>query len=182
MFHIVVAGIIAARHELSERNVDFLVRPRYAQFTKEVFDFEFLYDASHAVVAGAQNPWARRRKIGLAELVNEPWLLPAPESEIGSIYAKVFHASGLDYPRATVIALPLDVRMVLISTGRFLTMVLVSPLNFPLKRPDIKVLPVALQLARVPIGIVIVKGRTLSPVGQLYIEHAREVAKTMTRK
>ena len=49
-------------------------------------------------------------------------------------------------------------------------------------RPDLKVLPVKLRLAHVPIGIVTLKNRTLSPVAQLFIEHAREVAKPLARR
>jgi DNA-binding transcriptional LysR family regulator len=45
------------------------------------------------------------------------------------------------------------------------------------KRPDVKVLPVKLQHAPAPVGIVTLKNRTLSATTQLFIEHAREVAK-----
>jgi hypothetical protein len=43
-------------------------------------------------------------------------------------------------------------------------------------------LPIELQHARVPIGIVTVKNRTLSPVAQLFIEAAREVAKPLAKR
>jgi hypothetical protein len=33
-----------------------------------------------------------------------------------------------------------------------------------------------------PIGIVTLKNRTLSPVAQLFIEHAREVAKPLAKR
>ena len=49
-------------------------------------------------------------------------------------------------------------------------------------RPPFKVLPVALPLAPVPIGVFSLKNRTLSPVEQLFIEHARDVAKQLARK
>jgi DNA-binding transcriptional LysR family regulator len=68
------------------------------------------------------------------------------------------------------------VRLNLVATGRFLT---IAPSRvFGLsKRPGIKVLPIKLQHARAPVGIVTLKNRTLSPVAQLFIETAREVAK-----
>jgi hypothetical protein len=50
------------------------------------------------------------------------------------------------------------------------------------KRPDIKVLAVELQHAHVPIGIVTLKNRTLSPAAQLFIEHAGEVAKPLAKR
>jgi len=43
---------------------------------EERLEFEFLFDDQYVIVAGAQSRWARRRKIKLAELVNEPWVLP----------------------------------------------------------------------------------------------------------
>jgi hypothetical protein len=35
-------------------------------------------------VAGKQSQWTRRRRIDLAELVNEPWTLPAHDTGIGA--------------------------------------------------------------------------------------------------
>ena len=72
-------------------------------------------------------------------------------------------------------------RISLLATGRFITIVPSSILSFS-KRPDIKVLPIELQHARVPIGIVTLKHRTLGPVAQLFIENAREVAKPLTKR
>jgi hypothetical protein len=55
-------------------------------------------------------------------------------------------------------------------------------MRFPVKRPELKVLPVELPMAGVPNGIATLKDRTLSPVAQLFIEHAREVAKPLARR
>ena len=100
---------------------------------------------------------------------------------MGPAYLEVFRASGLDYPRIAVFAAPPGVRLNLVATGRFLTILPISVLRFS-KRPEIKVLPVKLQYARVPVGIVTLKNRTLSPVAQLFIENAREVAKPLARR
>jgi DNA-binding transcriptional LysR family regulator len=50
------------------------------------------------------------------------------------------------------------------------------------KHPEIKVLPVELQHARVPIGIITLKNRSLSPVANLFVEFAREVAKPLAKR
>src|SRR5262245_26881408 len=88
---------------------------------------------------------------------------------------------GLDYPRATVFSAPTDVRISLLASGRLLAVCSTSILRFPTKRLDTKVLPVKLPVAPVPIGIVTLKGRTLSPAAKLFIEAAREVAKPMAK-
>ena len=130
-------------------------------------------------MAGSRSPWARRRRIALAELVNEPWVLPPPEGILGPAYLDIFRASGLDYPRIAVFATQPGARLNLVATGRFLTMQ-ASVLRFS-KSPGITVLPVKLQYARAPVGIVTLKNRTLSPIAQLFIEASREVAKPLAR-
>ena len=178
VFHLMATQAETLHRELSERNVDLLITRRLGLFTEEQFGFEILYDDSYVVVAGAQHPWARRRKIELAELMSESWTLPPPENALGSVFMEAFRASRLDYPRTTVFTILPAARISLLATGRFLTIFAASVLRFPVKRPDLKVLPVELPIARVPIGIVTLKNRTLSPVAQLFIDSAREVAKT----
>jgi hypothetical protein len=43
-------------------------------------------------------------------------------------------------------------------------------------------LPVELPTAPVPVGIIILRNRSLSPTAQLFIEHAREVAKPLAKR
>ena len=182
VFHLAALQSEILYRELIERNVDFVVAERFGLFTDEQLGFERLYDESYAVVAGAQNPWARRRRIALAELMNEPWVLPAPDSGPGSVAREAFRASGLDYPRVSVVTFPREVRLNLVASGRFLTVAPASVSSFPTRRPEFKVLPVDLPIARVPHGIITLKNRTLSPVAKLFIEHAREVAKPLAKR
>jgi DNA-binding transcriptional LysR family regulator len=182
VFHLITAEETDRLHrEMSERNVDLLIARRAGLFTDEKLGFELLYDSSFVVVAGARNPWVRRRHIALADLVNEPWVLPPLEGILGPAYLEVFRGSGLDYPRTSVFAAPPGVRLNLLATERFLTIVPISVLRLS-KRPGIKVLPVKLQYASVPVGIITLKNRTLSPLAQLFIDEAREVAKPLARR
>ena len=182
VFHLVTGHAETLHRELSERNVDLLIARRFGPIADERLDFEFLFDDSYVVAAGAQNPWVRRRKIELAELASEAWVLPPPESVIGSVVMEAFRASGLDYPRTTVVTDSSEVRISLLATGRFVTIFPASALRFPAKRSEIKVLPVELPMARLPNGIVTLKNRTLSPVAQLFIDCAREVAKPLAKR
>jgi len=111
--------------------------------------------------------------------MNERWALPPPESELGAIAKRAFRARGLDYPHATVSSFPTEVRISLLATGHFLTIVPDSALRFPVRRAEIKALPIELPSARVPVGIVRVKNRTLSPVARLFIETAHAIAKPL---
>ena len=180
-FHVMTGYVEALHQELSQRNVDLLMVWRFGLVADERLDFEFLFDDSCVVAAGAQSPWARRRRIALAELANKSWVLPPPGSWIGSVAREAFRASGLDYPRTTVITNSPQVRISLLATGRFVTIFPASAIRFPNPRPEIKALPVELPVARLANGIVTLKNRTLSPVAQLFIECAREVAKPLAK-
>jgi DNA-binding transcriptional LysR family regulator len=174
------AGVPLFR-KLIDRNLDLVITWKFGAIDERL-EFEFLFnDSPFLVVAGARSPWARRRRIELAELVNEPWALPPPDTGIGSVQ-EAFPASGLPYPRATVIAGLVESRMNLIASGRFLTIFPPSVLRFSGGRPKFKVLPVELPSAPVSVGIVTLKNRTLSPVARRFIEHAREVAKLPAKK
>ncbi len=182
VFNLVTMDSEALHRVLNERDVDLLVAWKRDAQTDERVAFEFLYDDTYVVVAGAQNPWTRRRKIELAELVGETWTLPPPDSVLGKVATQAFRACGLDCPRATVITLPGEVRNKLLVTGRFLTVFPASALSFSTERSNIRILPVELPLARTPVGIVTLNGRTLSPVAQLFMECARDIAKPLARK
>jgi DNA-binding transcriptional LysR family regulator len=184
VFHIVAIATwtLALHRELSERNVDLLIARKLDPVADEPMEFEFLFDEPYVVVAGAQSPWVRRRRIELAELVNEPWTLPPPGSMIGSVGVEAFRARGLDYPRMTVVTDNAQARISLVAAGRFLTMLQASMLRFSSQQPEIKVLPVRPAIADIPVGVVTLKNRTISPVAQLFIDTAREVAKPLAKK
>ena len=178
IFHLVTGYVETLYAELSARNVDLLLARRFGPIADERLGFEFLFDDSSVVAVGAQSPWARRRRIAFAELSAESWVLPPPGSEIASIAMEAFRASGVDYPRRTVVTDSPHARMSLVATGRFVTILPASALKFPAMRREIKILPLHLPKARAPSGIVTLKTRAVSPVAQLFIDCAREIART----
>jgi DNA-binding transcriptional LysR family regulator len=181
--HVVTAYAEQLHVELTKRNLDFLIARKFGSIADERLSFEPLFDDTCVVSAGACSPWARRRKIALAELVNEPWALPPSGSGIISTAMEAFFgARGLDQPRTTVVTDSVQLRMTLLATGRFLTIFTTSALKFSAQRSELKILPVELPAMRFPNGIVTLKNRTLGPVARLFIETAREVAKSLAQR
>jgi DNA-binding transcriptional LysR family regulator len=170
------------RQNLSERAVDLLIFRKVATVVDEQTSFEFLFDSPYVVAAGASSPWIKRRRIALAELMNELWVLPAPDDAFGSFVTNAFRAAGLDYPRATVITSGLEIRANLLRTGRYLSVIPEFWLQLPDRHPFLRALPVELPIASAPIGIVTLKNRNPSPVVQHFIDCAREVAKSMPKR
>jgi len=182
VFHLTAGETSMTYRNLQERKVDLLVAPMFTPMVEESMDAETLYDEPLVVVAGASSSWARRRKVQLAELVDAEWVLPPLDSLYGLVAAEAFRAAGLDVPRATVFSTTTPVRSALLASGRFLSIVQGSIVRFGSGSTILKVLPIDLPTTRRPIGIITLKNRTLSPVAQLFIDCAREIAKGVTKR
>ena len=181
VFHLLAGETGMTYRALEERKVDLVIARIFGPIADEHMLAEALCEEREVVVAGAQSPWTRRRRIQLAELMNEVWTLPPPDSLTGSVVFEAFRASGLDLPHARVVTSSVPVRNALLATGRFLTIIPASVLRFSAWKPEIKALPIDLPTTRRPIGILTLKNRTLSPVAQLFIDCTREVAKPLAK-
>ena len=181
VFYLLAAETGIVYRALEDRKVDLIVATIFVPIAEEHMHAEFLYDEPHVVVAGLGNPWLRRRRVALDELIDEPWTLPPPDSLTGSVVHEAFHSSGLAVPRTTIITSNTPVRNALLSTGRFLTIAPQSVLTFPANNAALKRLPIDLPTTRRAIGIIRLKHRTLSPVAQLFMDCARRLAKPLAK-
>jgi len=168
---------------LEEREVDLVCSgPVATALTEDHLQTEVLYPYSNLVVAAIGNPWSRRRKVGLADLMNEPWTLPPRDSSpLGVELVGYFRAAGLDVPRATVITYTDIARVALVAKSRFLTICGHNALRFGGWDTAIKALPIDLPAAHGSVVIVTLKNRTPSPVAQLFIDYVREATKPLAR-
>jgi DNA-binding transcriptional LysR family regulator len=137
---------------------------------------EPMFNEPNVVVAGADSPWAKRRNLTLAHLIEEPWVLAQPGSLARSLQDHVFRNSGLGPPSATVQTVSLHLYMRLIETGRWLGLVPGSAMRLGGKHMRLKILPVKTLSPPEPVGVVTVKDRTLTPLAERFIECARKVA------
>jgi DNA-binding transcriptional LysR family regulator len=136
---------------------------------------EYLFDDPLVVATGMRSEWARRRKVDLAELVGEAWMLSPPGTWTYSYVAEAFQAQGLPMPQVTLATFSMHIRAHFLSTGRYLTAIPRSLAD----RYALKTLPVDLPVRSFRVAIVTLKGRILSPVVERFIECAREIAPSM---
>ena len=180
--HVLVVNTQTATQEfreLRERSVDLLLGRLHGPVADDEIDAEVLWQDQYFVVAGSRSPWARRRKIALADLLAEPWVFLSPSNAFAPFVAQAFSAQGLELPRAAVTSFSAAIRMQLVATGRFLTIVPGSLLRYNAERWDLKALPIALDAPTLPVAIFKLKHRTVSPVVEKFIEHLRVAAKSM---
>lgn len=167
--------------ELRERKFDLILGHWVTSFPHDPLgddlNVEILFNDPLVVVAGAKNPLARRRKIDLAELTNEPWILSAPTSRNYLSIAEAFRARGLTMPKINVVTSSPQVRTHLLADEPFLS---TCPKSLA-DRHSLKVLPVDLPMPQWSVAIVTLKNRTLSPVVERFIECSRDIAKSMAK-
>ncbi len=163
--------------ELRERNVDIMLGRLFRPTVDEDIDVEIVSRDHLFVVAASQSPWARRRKVSLAELIGEPWILYPSDNVVGSFHADCFRRNGLELPPRHVVSFSLDVRMHLLATGRYLTMLGRLVLQYNSERWSLKRLPIDLRAPEMPIAVFTLKNRTLSPIAQLFVEQVRTLTK-----
>jgi DNA-binding transcriptional LysR family regulator len=145
-------------------------------------DAEVLFEEPLVVAASAENPWVRRRRVDLADLINEQWTWSPPGTVVDRLVVEAFRANGLEPPRAAVYTDAINVRIRLAATRGFLVVVPASMLSFPSKHESLRRVPVELPTTRRQMGIITLRNRTLSPLAQIFIERAREIAKPLERR
>jgi DNA-binding transcriptional LysR family regulator len=180
-FHVVqAANASALYHSLRERNVDLILGRVSKPFTEHDLHAESLFVDPIRVVAGRRNKWIRKRKIELAHLVQEPWLLPPPGTGGESLVSKIFQACGLEMPRRGVVCTSLQMHDTLLASGAYLAMRPSSVVRFASNYPSIAALPVRLPVEAESVGIITLKARTLSPLARIFVDKVKEATSAAT--
>jgi len=180
-FHTIQGENQFLRTALRERKVDVVISRRIQPAADDDFITDTLLYDPLLVVSGPRNRWADRRKIDLSELLGEPWIMPVAESAIGQLIANGFHSCGLEPPRSVIMSDSVPLRYQLLATGRYLSVLPRSVLEFGVVQPRVRILPVTLPRIDQPVELVALKKRTLSPIANLFIKCARETVKAVHR-
>jgi DNA-binding transcriptional LysR family regulator len=170
---------VLQERELRDREIDLMIGRLPNDVVADHTQLEVLFWERAFVVAGITHELTRRRKIKLDDLRDEAWCLPPPRSFPGSLIGRAFEASGLGVPRTSVSVHSVQMQVALLATGRFITILPETMMHFSAQRLGLKALPVVLPIESTPVAIVTLKDRELPPVGKLFVERARAIAKSL---
>jgi DNA-binding transcriptional LysR family regulator len=167
--------------DLHERGVDLLFGRVFGPPPEEGLVVENLFDDHVVIVVGKHHPLARSRRLGLTDLAQQRWILPPPTSEAGRLAAEMFALSGMGLPHATVTTISIHVAVKLLASERLVAILPGSVLRFGGYEGKLKVLPLKLPAQQRPVGAIMLKNRTLSPVVQSFLKCARQVTQQPRR-
>lgn len=184
VLHVEQLGSLAAESSaLRERTIDIgmfmLVKPNDDKHFADDLNVEILFHERLVVVAGRQSRWARRRKVDLAELVDEPWVLTESDTLSYMRVAEAFAARGLGLPKTVLLTISTHLRANLVASGHHIATFPNSTLRVYGDRFSLKVLPIDFPVQPWPAVIVTLKNRTLSPVVERFIQHVRDFTRPM---
>lgn len=167
---------------LRARKYDLLMgrtnKPFGEQYFADDINLEVLFDDRFIVASAGNSPWARRRKIDIAELAQARWVLTGPETFAYSGVAEAFRRSGLAMPNVTVITSSVMIANHLLARNQAVTVTS----KFAATAAGLHVLPVDLGFGSWPALILTLKNRTLNPMAERFIACAREVVNSIAGK
>jgi DNA-binding transcriptional LysR family regulator len=166
--------------ELIERKIDLafarLARNPVQGRLSEELDAEVLFNDRYCVVVGEKSRWARRR-VGLADLVDAPWIMTPLDALGDTFVAGSFARRGLKAPNLMITTFSIHLRNHLVGSGEFITALPGSVFRVYRRLHGLKELPIDLSV-RPPVAIVTLRNRTLTPVVQSFIRCARDIARS----
>jgi DNA-binding transcriptional LysR family regulator len=137
---------------------------------------EILFEEPYQSVVGAGSRWARRRRLELGDILNEPWVLPPYDSAPGAQIRDIFLAVGLPPPQPAMATLSVQLTVSLIASGRYVGILPMSAAQFNVGPRRLKISSIRLSEMMSAVGMITVRNRTLSPPAELFMACAREFA------
>lgn len=160
---------------LRERRCELVLGRLWEDETDDDLAVEPLFCERLLVVVGQAHPKALRQPTSLADLADEPLILSAQELRPGHPVHDAFAELGHGPPQARMVTNSVNLRLSLLPGGRFVTIMPASILHYGPPRPSLVVLPITMPLWSVPVTLISLKHRALSPVAQQFAASAREI-------
>ncbi|HEU0201008.1 MAG TPA: LysR family transcriptional regulator [Burkholderiaceae bacterium] len=127
------------------------------------------------VVVGPQHPLARKRRVKLAELDAQPWILQPRGSPMRELLEQEFRAAGLDRPRDLVETASIPSITSLIAETPMIAVLPASVAAWYARHHMLAILPLRLRLELPPYSSIVRRGRPLTAAANrfLHLLHGR---------
>jgi DNA-binding transcriptional LysR family regulator len=163
--------------KLRDRTLDVMLTRWNALSQADDLAAETLYTSILAVVAGKTHPLAARKKLTLSDLMHEQWALPPPDAFLGRVTAGLFEQKRLPLPPSIVTTTSTLMRLNLMASGRFLSVLPTSMLRHRSYKPWLRALSVDLGDRGGVIAAITIKDRRRGGALKLFLQACHAIRK-----
>jgi DNA-binding transcriptional LysR family regulator len=179
-YHVKVSEPDTLERELRERALDVAVTRWNSRLVADDLAAEVLYKSTLAVMADKSHPMVARKRLALADLMQEQWTLSPPESFLGRIGVDVFRRRKLALPRTVVTTISTYMRLNLLASGRFLSLLPTTLLQHRSNNAWLRALNVDLSDSTGPVALITVRKRQSAGAVKLFQEASRAVCEAFS--
>jgi DNA-binding transcriptional LysR family regulator len=178
-YHVNVSDTDTLARQLRERTLDVLVTRWIPPLIDDDLAGQVLFQNALAVMADKAHPLVGRKKLKLGDLMDEPWTLSPPDSFLGRVVVDVFRRRKLELPQTVVTTLSIYMRLGLLASGRFLTVLPRTMLRQRSNRAWLRALDIDLSDSAGPIALITLKRRRSASPLKLFEEAGRAVCRDL---
>ena len=174
-YQVTVSDTTTLVRDLRERALDVAITRWTGTAIADDLAAEVFFKAPLAVLADRRHPLINRKKLALADTMGEVWTLSPPDSFLGRVVGDVFRRRKLELPAAVVTTLSIHMRLNLLASGRFLTML---PLHMTRQRANkawLRALNIDLPDSAGPIAAITVRNRSVAGALKLFKQACRQI-------
>lgn len=173
-YQVSVSDTTTLVRDLRERALDVVITRWTADAVADDLAAEVLLKAPLAVLADRHHPLLKRKNLSLADTMGEAWTLSPPDSFLGRVVVDVFRRRKLPLPPAIVTTLSVHMRLNLLASGRFLTMLPERMVRQRANRAWLRALDIDLPESRGLIASITVKKRNAGGALKLFQQACRD--------
>jgi DNA-binding transcriptional LysR family regulator len=178
-YDVMVSDLDTLVRELRERARDVLVTRWVSPLPADDLAAQTLFKSPLAVMAARRHSLLIRKKLSLNDLMGEQWTLSPPDTFLGRVVVDLFRRRKLPLPPAVVTTISIHMRLNLLASGRFLTVLPAQMLRHPSNKAWLRALDVDLSDSTQPIALITLKRRRSGGAVRLFEQSSLEVCKMM---
>jgi DNA-binding transcriptional LysR family regulator len=141
--------------------------------------YEEFYAEPICLVVRRGHPLARKRRIGLRELVNEAWLLPLPETTLRRQIERAFLEANAPLPRNIIESVSILTNRVLLRKSDCIGIMPYHVALDDVEHELLSILPVKLRSIDSPVGAILRAPGSLPPAANALLECLRVAARAV---
>jgi DNA-binding transcriptional LysR family regulator len=178
-YDVLVSDLDTLIGELRQRARDVVVARWTASPMADDLGVQPLFKSPLAVMAARGHPLLGRKKLSLADLMNERWTLSPADSFLGRTVVDLFRRRKLPLPLVVVTTISIHMRLDLLASGGFLTILPAQMLRSPAERAWLRALDVDLHDSLQPIAAITLKKRRVGGAVKLFEQASVEVCRNL---